>query len=108
MLKRGKLSAGRDCLRCDAQIEVDVSVHAGEKMLEDDRFPGGGQLKSDEPALAQRLSTAKAAECREIAIGECYIEFLHARAIFKRTGCNAFLHFHSYVAIKRGEKAETA
>jgi hypothetical protein len=76
-------------------------------VLKNYRWPGGGDLKRCQPALAQRLAAAKASECREVTIRKCYIEPFHARSVFKLTGGDALLDLERDVAIEGGEEPET-
>ena len=86
-LNRRQLRAGRDLLDGDAEVEIDVRVHAGEHVLHDDRLRMRGAVERHAPAmrrLRKRAGMKVAVQRREVAAGEGDIEELHARAVLKK------------------------
>ena len=84
---RRQLRAGRDLLDGDAEVEIDVRVHSGEHVLDDDRLRMRGTVERHAPArrrLRERAGMKVAVQRGEVAAGEGDVEELHARPVLKQ------------------------
>src|SRR5262249_50866714 len=99
-LQRGQLFARSGDRRGDAEIEIDMSVDAGQELLHHDRIPARSDAKSELPAPCGLLSRAELVEGVQVPRGKVDIECREQRAVLKLTVGDAGLHSTSDASVQ--------
>ena len=89
----------------DAEVEVDVGVHAQQQVLQDDRPPSPGSSERHPPRLRAWLPVVPGAFGGEVASGETGDEPLHAVPIGEATLVGALAHHVGDGQVHGGEVA---
>jgi hypothetical protein len=88
-----------------------VGIHAGEHVLDDDRFRMRGAVEGHAPAmrwLRKRAGMEVAVQRREVAAGECNVEELHARPVLKQVLRDRGADGDGDAFVERGKVSEPA
>ena len=73
----------------EAEIEIDMGVHAQEEVLQDKRKPVGRGLEGKLPGSSRRPAGAPILVGADVVIGEVHVQALHARAVFEFAASDA-------------------
>src|SRR5687768_1286473 len=76
----------RHLLGGNAEVEIDVRVHAGEHVLHEDRSRKQGAIEGHAPAVGEKWELRRMkvpVQRREVAAGENDVEPLHPRAVIE-------------------------
>ena len=106
--QRRQLVPGADRRGGDAEVEIDMRVHAHEQLLEDQRPPAHGRVEGHAPAPTRRPAEAELRQRRQVTICEGDIEPLHARPVVEAARRDAFLHPDRHPTIERREVSQAA
>ena len=111
VVQRGQRRAGRGLLRGDAEVEVDVRIHAGQHVLDEDRLRTQRSVERDLPRMRRlrvRAGMEVAVQRGEVAAGEGDVELLQARPVLELPLGDGGADGNGDPLVQRREVAEAA
>ena len=101
-----QITGGNRSCRRDAQVQVDMRVHAEQQMLQHEGPPLIGDAKGVRPCGGRRFPDAVRLDCLQIPVGKDHVQSLHPVTIVENVVGDAFADLERDLAVKRCEVSE--